>query len=271
MQGRPTDNRSTNTTRNNRLATVLTVASFYFFAASAGPWVSSVNAQSAQPRQNTGATQIANANTAMTPPAAQAPKVTPASKSMANAHPSQAKPGAKKKAPAAARRKGPIRNYFVEFRSRLAESYGHAYLVYGRADENGLIVQSAVAGLHPFGESVLPWLIGHIIPVPSETGASDGDLEEIYISARYRVLLSEADYRKTVAYIKDKQVSNPLWHAGLNNCVGFLKDVAQFMGLQTPITSWLYPELFVTRLREMNESPDHMATTLFPHKQWGMQ
>jgi hypothetical protein len=142
--------------------------------------------------------------------------------------------------------------------------------LYGRVDGNGTIIQSQVAGLHPFGESVWPWLIGHIIPVPSETGASDGDLEELYISARYRVLLSEADYIKTVAYIKKLQATNPLWHASLNNCIGFLKDVAQFMGLETPLSTLIYPEVFVNRMREMNENPDHFATTLIPKVQWGI-
>ena len=156
-------------------------------------------------------------------------------------------PGPKKKPISAARQSGPIRYYFIEFRARLAESYGHAYLVHGRVDEKGLIIRSEVAGLHPFGESVLPWLIGHIIPVPAETGASDGDLEEMYISARYRVLLSEAAYNDIAAYIKKQQANNPLWHAGLNNCVGFLKDVASYMGLKTPISSWFYPEVFVNQ------------------------
>jgi len=152
----------------------------------------------------------------------------------------------------------------------VAESYGHAYLVYGRVDGNGTIIQSQVAGLHPFSESVFPWLIGHLIPVPAETGASDGDLEELYVSARYRVLLSEADYVKTAAYIKKQQANNPLWHASLNNCIGFLKDVAHFMGLQTPLSTLVYPEVFVNNLREMNESPDHMAKTFIPRVQWGI-
>ena len=120
-------------------------------------------------------------------------------------------------------------------------------------------------------ESVIPWLLGHVIPVPSETGASDGDMEEMYISARYRVLLNEGDYRKTVAFIKDLQAKNPYWHATLNNCIGFLKDVAKFMGLQAPASTLSYPEVFVKNLREMNEDPDHQAKTLIPRLQWGVQ
>ena len=45
-------------------------------------------------------------------------------------------------------------------------------------------------------------MVGHILPVPSETGASDGDLEMEYITARYRIMLSAADYTAVVAKIR---------------------------------------------------------------------
>src|SRR2546428_7043967 len=35
-------------------------------------------------------------------------------------------------------------------------------------------------------------VIGHVLPVPSETGPSYGDLDEQYLTAHYRVYLSEA-------------------------------------------------------------------------------
>src|SRR3954470_569712 len=85
--------------------------------------------------------------------------------------------------------------YFVEFRSRYALSYGHTFLVHGRLNAKGEVAQltpELVAGLHPKGEGPQLWTVGHVMPVPSETGPSDGDLEEEYVSARFRVLLSEA-------------------------------------------------------------------------------
>src|SRR5262245_41822298 len=62
--------------------------------------------------------------------------------------------------------------YYVDFRARTAASYGHAFVWYGRADQK----QIEVAGLHPASESVIPYILGHVIPVPSETGKSYGDL-----------------------------------------------------------------------------------------------
>ncbi len=151
--------------------------------------------------------------------------------------------------------------YFVEFRGRHALSYGHAYIAFGRLNGKGEIVESEVAGLHPATESSIPWTIGHLIPVPSEVGASDGDLEDEYISARYRVELSAAEYARVVAHIRHLQATSPLWWAPVYNCVSFLKDVAQYMGLKTPAVTWLYPAVFVNAMREMNKGPQHAAAT----------
>jgi hypothetical protein len=72
--------------------------------------------------------------------------------------------------------------YFVEFRSRHAASYGHMYVLYGQVNGHGEIVESDIAGLHPKGDandcdncSLFPWTVGHVLFVPSETGASNGD------------------------------------------------------------------------------------------------
>jgi len=145
------------------------------------------------------------------------------------------------------------RRYFIDFRSRNALSYGHTFSVYGKLDAQGKIIESTVAGLHPFTESSIPWTIGHLIPVPSETGASDGDTEDDYITASYRILMTEAEYNKLVAYIKQQQKSSPLWHALLKNCNSWVGDIAQFMGLKTPYSSvLLYPAQYITSLRELN-------------------
>jgi len=87
------------------------------------------------------------------------------------------------------------KRYFVEFRARNAESYGHMYVMYGEVNERHEIIKSEIAGFFPAGDkqhclncSVTYWTMGHVLPVPSEIGASDGDLEEQYVLARYRVL-----------------------------------------------------------------------------------
>jgi hypothetical protein len=143
--------------------------------------------------------------------------------------------------------------YFVDFRARTAASYGHAFLWYGRLNARGKIGLIEVAGLHPASDSPIPYIIGHVFPVPSETGKSYGDLDEEYLTANYRVYLSEADAKKVFAYIRYKQETSPLWLAGLFNCTAFIADIATYMGLKTPITApWMYPEDMVNSLRELN-------------------
>jgi hypothetical protein len=149
--------------------------------------------------------------------------------------------------------------YFVDFRSRTAASYGHAFLWYGRLKENGKVGMVEVAGLHPATDSVVPYILGHIIPVPAETGKSYGDLDEQYLTASYRVYLTEAQAKTVFAYIKRKQASSPVWQAGMVNCTGFISDVANFMGLRTPnVPTLMYPEDLVNAIKKLNGGRQEM-------------
>jgi hypothetical protein len=139
--------------------------------------------------------------------------------------------------------KGP---YYVDFRARTAASYGHAFVWFGKTSER----QVEVAGLHPAGD-VLPYVLGHLTWVPSETGASYGDLDVQYLTASYRVYLNEADAKKVFAYIKHLQATSPLWNAETTNCTAFIGRIANFMGLQAPF-HLLKPEEYVNRLKELN-------------------
>lgn len=153
---------------------------------------------------------------------------------------------------------------FIEFRSRYALSYGHTFVVFGRLNargEVGEIRPEMVAGLHPAGDSSVPWMVGHVTPVPAETGWSDGDLEEQYVSNRFRALLSEAQYAKLVAHIRHKQANSPLWHAALYNCNLWTGEVAQFLGLQTGF-HWLPPADFIDKIKELNSGDPRSASAL---------
>jgi len=144
--------------------------------------------------------------------------------------------------------------YAIEFRARNANSYGHTFSIYGRVDARGRLVNPKVSGLHPATESPVPWMIGHLVLVPSETGASDGDTEDQYVLARFRVALSEAEYRKVTSYIKRLSDKSPVWHAVLYNCNAFVGDIAQSMGLKTPTSTMLMPKDYIDQLRELNIS-----------------
>ncbi|MBR0746889.1 hypothetical protein JQ582_23445 [Bradyrhizobium japonicum] len=139
--------------------------------------------------------------------------------------------------------KGP---YYVDFRARTAASYGHAFVWYGKTSQRAV----EVAGLHPAGDTV-PYVLGHLMFVPSETGASYGDLDEQYLTASYRVYLNEADAKKVFAYIKRLQANSPVWNAGTTNCTNFIGRIASFMGLKAPF-HLLKPEEYINRLRALN-------------------
>jgi hypothetical protein len=139
--------------------------------------------------------------------------------------------------------------YYVDFRSRTAASYGHAFIWFGKSSER----EVEVAGLHPAGDDPLPYMLGHLVWVPSETGKSYGDLDEEYLTASYRVYMSEADAKRVFAYIKQLQGSTPLWNAATTNCTWFIGRIANYMGLKTP-SHLLLPENYVNDLRTMNGS-----------------
>ena len=97
-------------------------------------------------------------------------------------------------------------------------------------------------------------MVGHLFLVPSETGASDGDTEDQYVTARFRVALSQAEYTKVTTFIKDLQKKSPVWHAVLYNCNAFVGDIARFMGMETPSSTMLMPAEYINGLRDLNIS-----------------
>jgi hypothetical protein len=136
--------------------------------------------------------------------------------------------------------------YYVDFRARTAASYGHAFVWFGKTSEKKV----DVAGLHPAGDEV-PYVLGHLMWVPSETGASYGDLDPQYLTANYRVYLNEADAQKVFAYIRHLQKTSPLWNAQTTNCTAFIGRIATYMGLKAPF-HLQRPENYINELRAIN-------------------
>jgi hypothetical protein len=167
----------------------------------------------------------------------------------ANALVSSAAPIESKPAPQATRKpgsgsaKGP---YYVDFRARTAASWGHAFVWFGKTSER----EVEVAGLTPAGDT-LAYVLGHVTWVPSETGASYGDLDPQYLTASYRVYLNEPEAKRVFAYIKRLQASSPVWNAETANCTSFIGSIADFMGLKVPLR-WQRPEDYVNSLKAIN-------------------
>ena len=150
--------------------------------------------------------------------------------------------------------------YYIEFRSRFSWDYGHTYIVHGRVGDPP--THASVAGLSPVGDDSTSWVIGHYVPVPAETGWTDGDLEDRYVTARYRVLMSKDQYDRTMAYVRDLQSRSHVWSAELYNCNAFVSDIAKEMGLKVPSSSLIYPKIFVSHMRMMNTTNPNADETL---------
>jgi hypothetical protein len=166
----------------------------------------------------------------------------------------------------------PRNRFFVEFRARNAASYGHVYVMYGEANARHEVIRSEIAGLGPAGDaancvncSVYNWTLGHLIPVPGEIAATDGDLEEQYVLARYRIWIDAAQYKRLVAYIEERKASKVQWHAMFNSCVMFGRDVAAFLDLNVPPLFDFshgiipYPQTAVEALRDANGGEKNQA------------
>ncbi len=145
--------------------------------------------------------------------------------------------------PVTASARGP---YYVDFRARTAASWGHAFVWYGKTSERTV----EVAGLTPAGDTT-SYILGYFTWVPSETGASYGDLDPDYLTAHYKVYLNEADAKRVFAYIKRLKETSPVWNAETTNCTAFIGDIAAFMGLKTP-PRWIRPENYVNELKALN-------------------
>lgn len=159
-------------------------------------------------------------------------------------------------------RGAPQWRYFVEFRARNAASYGHMYVMFGEVNARHEIIKSEIAGIFPAGDkrdcencSIYYWTIGHVLPVPAEIGASDGDLEEQYVLARFRVWIDADQYKRLIAYIKERKANKGPWNAFFANCAIFGRDIASFLNLKMPplaALALLFPKDMVEAIREAN-------------------
>jgi hypothetical protein len=148
--------------------------------------------------------------------------------------------------------RSPGKPYFVEFRSRTAVSYGHTFVFHGRLGDGNRFASYQVAGLHPKGDDPNIYMQGMMVPVASETGASWGDLDEQFLTGRFCVTLTEAEYRKALAYIKHLQATKKTWHATTYNCNAFAADIARHIGLDSPNPNMYLPPTFISRMAELN-------------------
>jgi hypothetical protein len=163
--------------------------------------------------------------------------------------------------------------YYIEFRSRYAWDYGHTYLVHGKVGETP--TKDSVAGLSPVGDDATAWVIGHYVPVPAETGWTDGDLEDKYVSARYRVLIYPKIFVNNLRKINTghpeaadqlisdnvKEMSNPTrdGRAMINNGVYTIR--ADGTPTSATVAARPSPKVTIGPIRASNKTPGSVAAS----------
>ena len=146
--------------------------------------------------------------------------------------------------------------YFVDFRARKGGVFGHTYVVYGKIDGRGRILNAHATGFYPRGE-ISQTVLSAVLPMPSYIGLEPSDRGR-RPSAIYRRYLHADAYARLVTTVERMDRRRRPWHLVFNNCNAFTARIARSIGLRTPPTLEL-PNAFVRRLYTMNRAADAPA------------
>jgi len=149
--------------------------------------------------------------------------------------------------PAIALRSDAGGRHFIEFRARPGPFIGHTYVVYGRADAAGRILDRYSAGLLPEGNAI----VGAFVPVVGSVRWDRNDAKYAP-NAIYRRPLSAAEYARVARFIGMLRASEHAWHLIFQNCNDFGIMVAEALGLKRP-PGLMPPAMWIGLLRALNE------------------
>lgn len=136
--------------------------------------------------------------------------------------------------------------YFIDFRARPSSYIGHTYIVYGRIDGAGRVVEVHYAGLIP---EVDAWQ-GLMAPVRATVRRYIDDTR-LTPTTIYRRRLTAAEYRRVVRAVDHLHATQHEWHALFQNCNDFGIQIAETLGLVRP-PSLMPPSVWVEMLRAFN-------------------
>jgi hypothetical protein len=143
--------------------------------------------------------------------------------------------------------RGAGERYFIEFRARPSTFVGHTYVVYGRTDAAGRILDQHYAGLIPDRRD---WR-GLFVPIPASVRGYKDDAS-LKPDAVYRRELSAAEYATVSRAVRFLRNNERQWHVVFQNCNDFGIALAEALGLRRP-PSLMLPRQWVNTLRALNE------------------
>jgi hypothetical protein len=137
--------------------------------------------------------------------------------------------------------------YFIEFRARPGAFIGHTYVVYGRTDRAGRVLDQHYAGLIPTG-NVWEGLLGPIAASVRKY-KDDARLKPDTVYGRPLSADEYAMVSRAVRYLRNNEHE---WHVVFQNCNDFGIVLAEALGLRRP-PSLMPPSTWVGMLRALNE------------------
>ena len=137
--------------------------------------------------------------------------------------------------------------YFIEFRSRPSTYIGHTYIVYGRTDATGRILDVRYAGFIP---GVDAWK-GLIVPVAGSVQKYEDDVL-LKPDTIYGRSLTAAEYAVVARAVRMAQKTQRQWHVIFQNCNDFAIVIAEALNMRRP-PSLMPPSVWVATLRMLNE------------------
>jgi hypothetical protein len=140
-------------------------------------------------------------------------------------------------------------HYFLDFRARPGTYVGHTFIAYGRVDAGGRVLEERHAGHYPH-DDLSESLLLMAFAVPGYVSVKKENPSQPPIAV-YRRWLNPAGYARLRATVRRLRAGHLWWHIVFYNCNGFAAQVAQEMGLRTPLTLDV-PAAWVRGLRQLN-------------------
>jgi hypothetical protein len=133
--------------------------------------------------------------------------------------------------------------YYVEFRARPSQAFGHSYVQVGRDDGTGRSRPTLTAGLYPKSSKAVFDTVGKVTRTAPDLRSQP--------TVAYKVAVSRETYRTTGAYLA-RTANNQRYDLIGENCNHLVGRVAAKLGLADPGDHADLPENYVRSLRSRN-------------------
>ncbi len=139
---------------------------------------------------------------------------------------------------------------FVEFHGEFNYFPGNTSLIYGTLGRNGKPLKYTYVSFEPAG-GIVGLFVGSIIPLPSTFDGYSWD-KSSPPATKYRVLLTNREYRRLDAFIKHARENRKVFWLYTENCVRLVRDAARAIGLKAPEGTFVLPPTYVNMLSWYN-------------------